>query len=225
MDSVREWCALHAYRYRFIDDALFERVPADILSKTAASRVVATDIGRLFLIRSALAEGFDRVLWLDADTLVLNPQRFILPDAGFAVGREHWIQADGARWRCYRKVHNAFLLAVAGNPVLEFYLYTALNIVRAHSGRHMVPQLVGPKLLTALHNISAFTVCESADVMSPPVLADVIAGGGAALSLWRERADPAAVNLCQSSVRDGTVDDALMAGAVVKLLGDPQPAL
>lgn len=210
--SVRHWADANQFHYRFVDDALFECIAPDLLRRTIDQPVIATDLARLVLLKQALGEGFERVVWLDADTLVLDSAAFTLPAELFAVGREHWVQSSQRGLRCYRKVHNAFLMFTADNPFLAFYRYSAEAIVRAHTGAHMVPQLVGPKLLTAWHNISPLPVCEAVDVFSPEVIRDLNAGGGAALDLWsRQReTDAAAVNLAASSVARGEVSDTEM---------------
>ena len=107
---------------------------------------------------------------------------------------------DRGRLRSYVKVHNAFLQFRAGNPFLAFYRHAAERVVRAHETGHMVPQIVGPKLLTVLHNLVGCPVVEEAAMLSPAVARDVVAGGGAALNEFRRRSPcrPAALNHCGS---------------------------
>jgi hypothetical protein len=114
-----------------------------------------------------------------------------------------WVQASAGRQRAYVKVHNAYLSFDQDNPFLDFYLHAAEQLLRVHQGP-MVPQLIGPKLLTALHNLVACPVQESAGMLSPLVAADLMAGGGRALDLYRKRSTvlPAAVNLCASLTED-----------------------
>jgi hypothetical protein len=202
-DSVRGWADHQGYDYRFEDDALLSRLPADLRDRTVQRTVVAADLARLEALDAALEEGYRQVVWLDADTLVVDPAALQLPEADYAVGREVWIQTDArtGRLRAYVKVHNAFLYFAAGNPFLAFYRHAAQRIVRAHRGP-MVPQLVGPKLLTALHNLIDCPVAERAAVLSPAVVEDLPAGGGPALTLMQahSREPPASLNLCASLV-------------------------
>jgi hypothetical protein len=199
LESVRGWAELRGFEYRFLDDALFDVLPADLREKTRDQLVVASDIARLIVLRQALAEGHDTVIWCDSDFLVFDPQRLTLPPESYAVGREIWVQSDGKRLRSHIKVHNAFLAFRHGNAFLDFYLESAQKLVRAHRGP-MVPQFVGPKLLTAIHNIVGCPVAESAAMLSPEVARDVVAGSGPALALFNtnSRSAPAAVNLCAS---------------------------
>ena len=70
------------------------------------------------------------------------------------------------------------------------------------------PQFIGPKFLTAQHNIMQLPLIETLGMASPAVLRNLAEGGGEALSLQRaEQPWPlAAVNLCSSLA----VDDQLM---------------
>lgn len=201
--SVRAWAAGRGFAYRFEGDELLHRLPDDLRARTSGQTAIAADLARLSALGEALDAGYRRAVWIDADTLVIDPTRLNLPATDYALGREVWIQPAGARGRlrAYVKVHNAFLLFAAGNPFLSFYRHAAERIVRAHQGP-MVPQLVGPKLLTALHNLIECPVAESAGMLSPAVARDLVAGGGPALDLFLARSPvpPAALNLCGSLV-------------------------
>ena len=89
----------------------------------------------------------------------------------------------------------------------------------------MVPQLVGPKLLTALHNLAPFDVIDTAGVFSPAVIGDLLAGSGPALAQFlRDSPAPvAAANLCASSVRGGTVTESDMRRVIEQLLTRGMP--
>ncbi len=200
IDSVRDWAGARGFDYRWLGDELFAAVDAELREKTRAQPVIATDLGRLRSLQQGLADGYRRVVWCDADFLVFRPHGFDLPDTDFALGREVWVQRDPeGRLRVYPKVHNAFLMFESGNSFLDFYTDTAERLVRLNQGS-MPPQFIGPKLLTALHNIAQCPVLESAGMLSPAVMRDLLAGGGAALELLRaeSKASPAAANLSSS---------------------------
>jgi len=187
--SVQRWAAGLEYDYRFLDDALFDSLPEDLVNRTARQPVIAADLARLRALKQGLDEGFATVIWCDADLLVFDPVRLKLSDERYALGREVWVQQDDNRLR--------------GNPFLDFYQHAAERLVRAHAGSgKMAPQFVGPKLLTALHNIVGCPVTETAAMLSPLVARNLLAGGGEALTLFRKRSTepPAAFNLCASLV-------------------------
>lgn len=225
LDSVRRWADHHGHAHHWTDDALFDWLPGGLRDQTRAQPVVASDLARLAWMQAVLDEGVQQVVWLDADVLVIDPQAFQLPATGFAVGREVWVQAAGKGWRSHTKVHNACLLASQGNVQLPYYRHAAESIVRRHRPGHMVPQLVGPKLLTALHNLAPFDVIDTAGVFSPAVIGDLLAGSGPALAQFlRDSPAPvAAANLCASSVRGGTVTESDMRRVIEQLLTRGMP--
>ena len=212
LDSVFRWAENNNFDYRFIGDELFESVPAPLLEKTAQQKVIATDLARLHASQDGLRQGYATVIWCDADFLIFNPVEFVLPDSSYALGREIWVQNDtNNRLRVYRKVHNAFLMFRAGNNFLDFYTETAGRLLDLNSGT-MPPQFIGPKLLTALHNIAICPVMETAGMLSPLVIRDLIKGQGAALDLFR-RESPVpicAANLSSSLVEKEGIGDADM---------------
>jgi len=226
--SVRRFADASAFEYRWLGDELFATLPAPLLEKTRNQRVVATDLARLAVLQTALDEGFEPVVWIDADVLVLDHERFRLTDAAAQFGREVWVQREprGAL-KVYRRIHNAVMAFRRADPVLPFYRFAATRILDRYdrSGGTMVPQLIGPKLLTLLHNAIGFDVLETAGVLSPPVVIDLLAGGGRALETYRRScsADVLAVNGCGSSVRNGDLDDRQM-DLLVDLLAS-QPSL
>jgi hypothetical protein len=124
-----------------------------------------------------------------------------LPDESYAVGREIWIQHDKqGRLRSYKKVHNAFLMFRRDNSFLSFYLESAQRLLRQNQGT-MPPQFIGPKLLTALHNVVQLPVMESAGMLSPLVIKDILQDGGDALQQFVDDSSCpiAGANLCISS--------------------------
>ncbi len=225
LESVRRWAESAGHDYRFIGDELFDDLPPDIAERPQLPLVVRTDLARLLAMRTALAEGFEAVVWCDADCVCFAPDAFELPHNDFALGREVWIQrGNDTSLRAYVKVHNAFLLFRRDNSFLDFYIGAATRLLRALDGP-CVPQFLGPKFLTAAHNIALCPVAENAGVLSPLVITDLLRGGGPALDLFRRRSThPVAMaNVCSSLVSGGKLDEAAAAAAVTLLLGHGEP--
>jgi hypothetical protein len=211
LDSVHCWAESSHFDYRFVGDELFSTLSDDLLQKTTRQRVIATDLARLYAIQNEFQRHYKTVIWCDADFLIFNPGRFTLPETDLALGREVWVQLDSHnKLRAYRKVHNAFMMFRRGNSFLDFYAETAERLLRLNTGT-MPPQFIGPKLLTALHNIANFPVLETAGMLSPMVIKDLLKGGGAALDLFRRKSTETiyAANLSGSLVereRRGDLD-------------------
>ena len=184
--SVKGWANVNDFDYRFLDDALFSVVDKSLRMKFASQVVILTDMARLLWMRKFLQQEYQTVVWFDADFLVFNPSKLQLPDTEYALGREVWVQKDNNnKLRAYSKVHNAFLMFRKGNAFLDFYIETADRLLHLNEG-NVPPQFIGPKLLTALHNIAQCPVMETAGMFSPLVIKDILDGGGQALDLYRK---------------------------------------
>lgn len=230
LDSVAAWAEDRGWEYRRIGDDLFDPLSAGFRGKTldAGRPAMAADLARLLWLDRLLAEGRPRAAWFDADVLVFDAPRLAFPDgASHAFGREVWVQPapEGRGYRAHRNVHNAVAAFANGDPVLGFLINTVETIV-SRATAPLAPQTLGPKLLTALHNVVGFPLIETAGALSPLVLADIAGGGGPAFDLMRRRsvAPLAAANL-GASLRGRTVDgvamdDALYAKAIERLRQD-----
>jgi len=220
LDSVRQWCMLSEYEYRFIGDELFDSLTG-VLSEIALSqRVVASDLARLLILQKALDEGFETVIWLDADFLIFNPSEFDIPEQPYAVGREVWVQNDKhGRLKAFKKVHNAFLMFRRRNSFLSFYIETAERLLLLNQGA-ISPQFIGPKLLTAIHNVAILPVMETAAMFSPMVINGFLQGQGMALDLFKKNSieSPAGANLCISSCDRNEVSESEMQQLINLLL-------
>jgi len=212
LDSVQSWTQKNNFDYRFMDDELFSVISNEYLAKFDKQKVILTDLARLIWIKKYLQQGYHRVIWCDADFLVFNPGHFEMPDIPYGLGREVWVQHDkNNRLRAYKKIHNAFMLFSKHNAFLDFYIETAQRLLQLNTGS-VPPQFIGPKLLTALHNIARLPVIEAAGMFSPLVIKDLLDGGGEALQLFqRESAvPPAGANLSSSVAHSAGLTDAQM---------------
>ncbi len=222
IDSVKSWAKKNAYAYKFYDDELFNFIDPSLFTKLDAQRVIASDLARLYLLQHYLEQGYHTVIWCDADFLIFSQDNFTLTETEFALGREVWIQQNSdsdKKLICKRKVHNAFLMFRQNNAFLQFYINTALRLLELNTGS-MSPQFIGPKLLTALHNIAQFPVNETAGMLSPLVIKDIIHGQGPALDLFLVNSHHPiyAANLCSSLSQQGLVTDDEMIKCINKLL-------
>lgn len=214
VDSVQAWAARHGHRYLLVGDEIADHLPRLYRERCFGRWPVMTDLGRLLLLREQLRAGARRAVWVDADVMIFAPDLFgVETVADHAVGREVWVARDAkGRWKTRRHVHNAVLVFTAASPALDFLIHATRRVVERLE-RPASPQIAGPKLLTTLHNLVAFPVLESAGMISPPVLAELVAGEGPALKRHRSglTAPMAAANLCHSllgTMVDGVAVDA-----------------
>jgi len=210
IDSVKEWSKSNNFEYKFLGDELFEYVDERLIEKTKKQLVIATDLARLKVLQEYLSKGYDTVVWFDADFFVFLPEKLQLIEQPYAIGREVWVQASQnklSKLEAKTKVHNAFLMFRKGNVFLDFYADAAERLLIKNQGS-MPPQFIGPKLLTALHNIVQCPVQETAGMLSPLVVKDIVNGNGSALQLLQSQSSRplAAANLCSSLYRTGEVN-------------------
>ncbi|OUS01249.1 hypothetical protein A9Q90_10355 [Gammaproteobacteria bacterium 54_18_T64] len=238
IDSVKSWAKQKSYDYHFIDDEIFDTLPAWVLEKTQAQKVIATDLARLKCLQHYLTAGYRRIIWLDADFLIFAPDDLQLPKPGelpegYALGREVWVQPKTSgqepatnkalKFKAYKKVHNAFLLFDAQfgqrNSFLDFYSAHAERLLKQISGP-MPPQFIGPKFLTALHNVVQCPVQENAGMLSPWVINDILTAGGPALKLFSDKSPQplAGANLCSSLSNSDVLPEQAIERVVTQLL-------
>lgn len=200
--SVQGWADARGYDYHFVGDELFRLVPDWYREKVGRKLPVATDLARLQLAQLALQEGYEQAIWLDADVLVFDRSLALDFDGSCAFGLEVWVQEHEGKLAARRNVHNAVAAFRQGCVVLPFLIHTVESIIQRVHADHIAPQMVGPKLLGALHSICGFELLPEVGALSPLVVRDILAGKGAALDLLRRKSEvkPRAVNLCASLI-------------------------
>jgi hypothetical protein len=163
--SVRAW----APAYEHLDDSFLDLAPGWVhdAARACGSRLPVTDVARLVLLRDRLEAGWSRVVWLDADVLVLDGARLDVDiDADVSVCVERWVTgAPGGGLQAVPLVNNAALSVRRVDALLE----ATLDRVRAGP---MVPRSLGPDLLTALHRAAPFGEIAGVSVASPHVIRD-----------------------------------------------------
>lgn len=213
--SVESWAAGQGYHYRFVGDEIFDLVPRWYRDKVDRRFAIATDYARLVLLQRALDEGYQQALWFDADVLIFDASLRLDFSGTCAFGQEVWVQQHEGRLQARRNVHNAVCGFRQQCPVLPFLAHTTLSLISRVDRDRIAPQMVGPKLLNALHSLCDFALLPGAGALSPAVVHDLCAGGGPALALLRQQSAVTvkAVNVCAS-----LADDTEAAQAVSTLL-------
>ena len=214
LTSVRLWCAQQDYRYQFLGDELFDRVPAALRNKLAGRTPIIADLARLSLLKAHLEEEGGTVLWLDADTLVVDASWVPNAEASVCFGEEYWLDTDSrGRVKVFKQPHNAFMLFSADNTVLPFLHQVAHSIIERADSAAISPQMIGPKLLKALHSLADFSLCPEAGALSPMLASELMRGCGPAIDRVRasDRPKTCVWNLCGSLAGEGHHENNLLA--------------
>jgi len=200
LQTVRDWTAAQGFEYRFLDDRLFTYAPAWYRQKVANHILLVSDLARLLVARELLAQDCERAIWIDADVLIFNPERFVIDvTQDFAFCHEVWVarQPDGSLLGS-NNVNNAVSVFVRGSTFLDFYIDACQTIVRAQP---TVGKLdVGTRFLTGLKQVLPFTLLTNVALLNPVLLQHVTQAPKNPLRAYRQAFGHPfqAANLCSS---------------------------
>lgn len=201
LGSVRSWAAASGYEYRFVDNRLFDYAGATYCAYVEYNKLAITNLARLELAREALMAGYERVIWVDADVIVFDPERLTLDTtAGCAFCHQVWIHVtkngpvSGAP-----KVNNCVCVFTAdGASQLEQLIGIIRQTVAQREIRSSLE--VGTDLLTELHRRTEFTLLTNVGLLSPSVVRGLAADDPSYVSIYAQAfGHPIyAANLCAS---------------------------
>lgn len=200
MQTVKSWTAKQGFDYHFIDDTLFDYVPAWYKEKVGHNILLMSDLARLEIAKELLADGYDRTIWVDADIVIFNPDNFAIDiSEEYAFCREVWL-APGKYGRpiTQKRINNAISVFVQGNHFLDFYSHACNSLVKHKSSVNSTD--VGTVFLSTLYNALPFQLINTVGLFSPSVLQAIDGDVAHVLSGYmREVGTPlCAANLCGS---------------------------
>ena len=199
--SVFSWSKQNKYDYAFVGDDIFSLCPSWFHEKLGNRMPIRSDLARLLYTRHAL-QFYDRVVWFDIDCFIFAPRNLILKPEPYTFGQERWVQPHKKNgWKIYKNVCNAFFQFQRENSFLDFYIETAQKMIRRVDKQYIAPQMIGPKLLTAIHNIVQLPITTMVGSASPWLIQECAQRGGPLLQQVKQSIDGdrcAAVNLCSS---------------------------
>lgn len=200
LNSVRSWAEHRGFAYRFWDDRFFDLVPEELRPRASSHVCLLSDYARLAAARDLLGEGFDRVVWVDADIVVLDPDKFTVDLAsGFSFCREVW--HDRTFWgRPFFKlsVNNSVSVFCRDETVLDPYLNAAQALLAGSDA--LTPASLGTHWLTAFRRRQPFPLLTSVGILSPEMMYRFLQQDADFLRRYlRFQTSPVyAVNLCHS---------------------------
>ena len=204
--SVEDWAATRGYDYRFYDDEFFSVGPDWLKAKSQKSILPLTDFCRLIWIQRLLDEGFERVIWMDIDLLIFDPDRFELTAGprGFSLTREISVYAKDGGVRADERVNNSIMLFERRNGFLSFYTDAALELAQAAAGQLRSAQL-GTYFLTAQHQLARLPLHRHVGCFAPNLLKGLYHQQSAWVDAYRmATGGPVrAANLCRSLAAGG----------------------
>jgi hypothetical protein len=175
MQSVQEWATARGYSYEFVDDALFDFLPATIRTDSNTPLLVKTDIARLGLLEDRLKHGRERAIWLDADVLIFDPDAFAMPEVcGAMFCHEIWTSFNPQGELIHRRgINNALMLFERGHPLLAFLRYASMELYQHRDPASMSPVALGTDLLSKLGRLVPLRLNTQVACLSPLLLAAI----------------------------------------------------
>jgi hypothetical protein len=176
LDSVQKWARRHGHDYSLVGDEFFDLCGREYLSHGKKNPRAITNLARLIATRQHLDAGYRRVIWMDADIFVFDPENLVFdfPAAslitGYAFGREVWIRDDtsGAIYAKPPVPHNAATYFTQDAVDLEILTELIRHI---DAKREIVSNFqVGVGLLRGLQYSLMFPTFSHVGVFSPTVV-------------------------------------------------------
>lgn len=227
METVKSWAELKGFDYEFIDDRLFEYVPDWYLEIACGQIELIADLARLEIARKFLQKGYDRTIWVDADVVIFNPEKFTIKSSiPYAFCREVWIGvAKDGKVLCSTKVNNAVTVFTKDNTILDIYINTCKDIVKL-KGDSIDKLDISTRFLTNIYEQwPDLPLLTNVGLFSPAVIYSIVSGSDEYIELYINKFGypVQAANLCAShrnyNLAPGIIiDDNMFLKAVDKLI-------
>ena len=163
--SVQAWARARRYDYRLTNDSAFALCGEDYLATVGDNVRSITNLCRLELIKSALAEGYDRAIWMDADILVFAPNRLdFSPVERISFPRETWLHPVKGGWRVKETLNNCVVVCPQGDPDLNLIIEATRHRARYHPINHN--HQVGVEVIRGLHKFLQFPLLSNVGMLS-----------------------------------------------------------
>jgi hypothetical protein len=183
-----------------------------------------TDLARLVKAQEYLNAGYQQVIWVDIDVIIVNTKKFrIKLEEGFCFCLEHWVGLNNKKQIIISKnINNSLMVFKSHNTFLDYYVECCLNIVKRKT--KLEKTSVGTDFLTKLYTLSPFKVLTNVGLFSPYFLYLYLSDVNLSNDLLKKYfpSDLYAVNLCNSFRNkvhcNISMEDQLYEAAIEKLL-------
>jgi len=226
MATVRAWAERQRFFYRFFDDRFFDLVPPELRSRASAHKFLLADYARLVAARELLAEGYDRAIWVDADVVVFDSEKFTIDIiSGHAFCREVWLDRVYLGFPQFQlTVNNSVCVFCRDETFSASYLESARKILTGSAP--ITPFAIGTQWLLEQYQQAAFPLLTSVGIFDPEMVCRYLANDGSFLRPYlRFQTSPVyAINLCHSksahNATSGRLTPEAALNAVERLLSD-----
>ena len=237
MSIVEKWAGLKGFEYLFIDDRMFGYAP-DWYKQKVDNRVLpVSDLARLEIAKDLLSKGYERTIWVDADLLLFDPEKFDIDiQDEFALMKEIWVEKNKFGFVDFdQKVCNAISVFTKNNNFLDFYIFVCKSIVQspqhwiyrfnssnklsvklkrlriklAGDTAYIPSDIVGTQFLTSLYKAVNFRLIDNIGLFSPVLMSEIAGNNHHHLKKYMTLfGSPLyGANLCGSSIGKDLTED------------------
>ena len=196
LSSVKKWSDLCGFTYCFIDDAFFDYAPEAFKQAVNNQRHLVSDLARLELAHHYLEQGWERVIWVDADLIICDPENFSIDNsASYLFCRELWMTLRDDNIVFSERVNNSIAVFCKNNNFLDFYR-SACHVIVKNKQPKLAHTDIGTGFLTKL--IDVLPLIKTSVVFSPFLLSAFYRNDQKIIAdyLYRLAVPIQAVNLC-----------------------------
>nr|WP_320113859.1 hypothetical protein [uncultured Desulfuromonas sp.] len=124
----------------------------------------------MILAKELLNQGYDKVIWVDADVVVFDDESFDLPlEYEYAFCKELWVDLDlCGKLRFRRAVNNAVCLFTKKSAFLDGYIDVCKKVVA--DGNPLTHATIGTEFLTSINKKERLDFIGNVGLFSPYVL-------------------------------------------------------
>lgn len=202
MDSVDAWANSEDWDYFRLDDA-FLRLPEQwILEKCGTNIYAVTDVARLIWLDEVLNQGYERVVWADADMLVISPTLLteqIRRHQGHGFAREVFLPIENTQVHAPRMgINNSLMFFERGDLTLKAYLNECRSFLLSFNEQSLPRTSLGPTLLTNYQRGARFNLIDGVGLLTPAIMLPLGRGDDSSFDAYeRSMGSPiVAANLC-----------------------------
>jgi hypothetical protein len=182
METVRSWARSQGYDYHFFDDRFFDLLPTWFRECLAGRILPMTDLARLKAAQSLFVEGYWRAIWVDADVVIFDPERFSVDTQyGYAFCREVWLEKRWGTLVSDQRVNNCVIVLQEDNSFLDFYIHACEALARS-AGARLTDWDLGTNFLSNLGRLVPLPLLTGVGMLSPAVIQALVEDDQAVLA-------------------------------------------
>lgn len=225
IDTVKYWAESNEFDYQFIDDRMLDYVPQWYRNKVGDKIALIADLARLELAKEYLSNGYERTIWMDADVIIFNTEKFVINiESDFAFCKEVWFDTSpGKKLMCLYNITNGVTVFTIKNNFLDFFIYACKQLIK-NAQKNAIPFEINIRFLTMLYKHLKYPLLTNVGQFSPLILDGIVNNREMLLKAYMQHfgSPNYASNLCLSfrnKTHSGiTINDEIFKRVIEKLI-------